>query len=152
MKKLILNIQISCNKKGWIPSENIFLNWVSSELIIIKKLSKITIRIVDKEESRMLNLNFRGKNIPTNILSFPFETPKGFKTLFIGDLVICKPLLYLESKKQKKDLKSYWAHIFVHGLLHLLGYNHLIYKKAIDMKNLESKIMKNIGYHDPYCI
>ncbi|MGK2897021.1 MAG: rRNA maturation RNase YbeY [Candidatus Makana argininalis] len=150
MKKLILNIQTSCNKKGWIPSKNIFLNWINSDFIIIKKLSKITIRIVDTEESRMLNFNFRGKNIPTNVISFPFEPPKGFKTLFIGDLVICKQLLYLESKKQKKNLKSYWAHIFIHGLLHLLGYNHLIYKKAINMENLESNIMQNIGYNDPY--
>ncbi|MFI4853242.1 MAG: rRNA maturation RNase YbeY [Candidatus Makana argininalis] len=150
MKKLILNIQISCSKKGWIPSKNIFLNWVKSDLIIIKKLSKITIRIVDKEESRILNFNFRGKNIPTNIISFPFEPPKNFKTIFIGDLIICKQLIYLESKKQKKNLKSYWAHIFIHGLLHLLGYNHLIYKKAVDMQDLESKIMTNIGYSDPY--
>ncbi|MFI4818982.1 MAG: rRNA maturation RNase YbeY [Enterobacterales bacterium] len=150
MKKIILNIQIACNKNNWIPNKNDFLNWVKCDLINIKKLSKITIRIVEKEESRVLNLNFRGKNIPTNIISFPFEPPKDFKTLFIGDLVICKELLYLESKKQKKNLKSYWAHIFIHGLLHLLGHNHIIHKKTIYMENLESKIMKNIGYNDPY--
>ncbi|MFI4847366.1 MAG: rRNA maturation RNase YbeY [Candidatus Makana argininalis] len=150
MKKLILNIQIACNKNGWIPSKDDFINWSKSDYIVIKKLSKITIRIVNKKESRILNLKYRGKNIPTNIISFPFYPPKDFKTLFIGDLIICKKIIYLESKKLKKNLKSYWAHIFIHGLLHLLGYNHLIYKKAIYMENLESKIMKNIGYNDPY--
>lgn len=117
--------------------------------------TEITIRIVDIEESAELNHTYRGKTGPTNVLSFPFEAPPGIDIhllgeLSLGDLVVCAPVVEKESAQQSKTLEAHWAHMIVHGVLHLQGYDHIQDKEALVMEGLETKIIKELGYPDPY--
>ena len=116
--------------------------WLSS---IIKKNSEITIRIVNEDESESLNYNYRNQKKPTNILSFMIsEDP------LIGDIILCHPVIKNEAKEQNKKILSHYAHLLVHGYLHLLGYSH---EKKLDAKKMEKKeiqvLVKN-GFRNPY--
>lgn len=108
-------------------------------------------RIVDEKEITYLNAKYRGKNYPTNILSFQlnFFIQKNMKLL--GDLVLCKTIIEEESRKYNKKLESRWAHMIIHGTLHLLGYNHRNNKEQKIMENIENKIMLSLNYSPPYC-
>src|SRR5690606_20131870 len=98
--------------------------------------AELTIRIVDEEESRILNRDYRGKDKPTNVLSFPFEAPPGLDAWpLLGDLVICAPVVAREAVEQGKPLMAHWAHMVVHGVLHLLGYDHEEDEDAEDRKS-----------------
>ena len=110
----------------------------------------MTIRLVDSEESHQLNLEYRGKDKPTNVLSFPFEAPPSVELDLLGDLVICKQVVESESNQQDKPLVAHWAHMVVHGSLHLLGYDHIEDDEAEEMEALESQIMQQLGFDDPY--
>lgn len=103
--------------------------------------------MVKKSEMKKINFKYKNKKKPTNILSFSYNYYKKTKQNFIGDIIICNSIIYEESLQQKKKLISHWAHIIIHGSLHLLGYNHSNNKK---MEKLEKKIMKKLGYKDPY--
>ncbi|MGL4679992.1 MAG: rRNA maturation RNase YbeY, partial [Plesiomonas shigelloides] len=109
-----------------------------------------TIRIVDEEESHHLNLTYRGKDKPTNVLSFPFEAPPGIELPLLGDLIICRQVVEAEAVEQQKELSAHWAHMVVHGSLHLLGYDHIEDEEAEEMESLETEIMQEMGYPDPY--
>jgi probable rRNA maturation factor len=121
---------------------------------------ELVIRIVDLEEGRRLNREYRGKDRPTNVLSFPFEWPPGLEpgadtppdlpVNLIGDLVICAPVVAREAVEQGKSPGAHWAHMVVHGLLHLLGYDHLDDAQADRMEDLERRILAGLGYPDPY--
>jgi probable rRNA maturation factor len=108
------------------------------------------IRLVDDQESAELNQQYRHKQGPTNILSFPFEAPDGFDTDLLGDLVICTPLIALEAQQQNKQLFDHWAHITIHGVLHLLGYDHIDDAEAEEMEALEIKILSRLNINNPY--
>lgn len=110
----------------------------------------MTIRLVDEAESHELNLTYRGKDKPTNVLSFPFEAPPGIEMPLLGDLIICRQVVEQEAKEQQKPLEAHWAHMVVHGSLHLLGYDHIEDDEAEEMESLETEIMLALGYEDPY--
>jgi probable rRNA maturation factor len=133
-----------------IPNAFYLKRWINLVLNKQKKTIELTIRIVNEKESAELNQNYRCKTGPTNILSFPFDVPKNIKTNYLGDLIICAPVLAREAKQQHKELLQHWAHIIIHGVLHLLGYDHIEESEAIIMEKLEIKLLNNLGYKNPY--
>lgn len=110
----------------------------------------ITVRCVEPEESQQLNYDYRGKNKPTNVLSFPFESPADFFVPLLGDLVICADVVKNEAQEQNKTILAHWAHMTVHGCLHLLGYDHINEHEADTMESLEVSIMQQLGFDNPY--
>lgn len=125
------------------PSAVLLKRWANAALP--KKSSlELTIRIVTKKEMTKLNETFRLKKGPTNVLSFPFEKP------YLGDIVICSEVVKKEARDQNKSLTAHFAHMVIHGTLHLLGYDHVKEKDAVKMEKLEIKILKNLGFPNPY--
>ncbi|MEG9487497.1 rRNA maturation RNase YbeY [Mannheimia indoligenes] len=155
MENLYIDLQIACENSENLPSEQQFYTWVHKALAVEAKTddfpeSEITIRIVDEAESHELNLTYRGKDKPTNVLSFPFEVPEGIEMPLLGDLIICRQVMEKEAEEQQKPLEAHWAHLAIHGTLHLLGYDHLTDEEAEEMESLETEIMQSLGYEDPY--
>jgi probable rRNA maturation factor len=111
---------------------------------------ELTVRIVDEEESAALNEQYRDKQGPTNVLSFPFECPPEVELNLLGDLVICAPVVEREAQEQQKTVTAHWAHMLVHGCLHLLGYDHLTETEAEDMERREIVVMNELGFPNPY--
>ena len=114
--------------------------------------AEITIRLVDEQESQRLNLDYRGKDYPTNVLSFPFEAPPGIELNLLGDLVICMAVVAREAQEQHKSLNDHLAHMVVHGTLHLLGFDHIDDAEADEMEGIETHILSQLGIDDPYQI
>ena len=133
-----------------IPTAEMMQTWVDAVLKESEQDSEIVVRLVDEAESAGLNSQYRHKSGPTNVLSFPFEAPEGFETDLLGDLVICAPLLAQEAKQQNKALFDHWAHILIHGVLHLVGYDHLQDDEAEEMEALEIKILSTLNIDNPY--
>jgi probable rRNA maturation factor len=134
-----------------IPGERAFETWAARALEGRREGVELTIRVVDEAESADLNRRFRGRDAPTNVLSFPFEPPPGLpQTGLLGDLVICAPVVEREAREQGKDLEAHWAHMVVHGILHLLGYDHQEDAQAAGMEALESRILTGLGFPPPY--
>ncbi len=152
--KLSLDRQQACEAE--IPSSEALENWLDAALLAAGKTEDagITIRFVEVDESQSLNLNYRGKNKPTNVLSFPFEQPVAIKDAeinnYLGDVVICSDVVIKESLQQKKVLQAHWAHMCVHGCLHLLGFDHINREQAETMESLETNILASLGFDDPY--
>jgi probable rRNA maturation factor len=113
---------------------------------------ELTIRIVDEVESKQLNETWRQCAKPTNVLSFPFESPPGIELPLLGDLVICAPIVALEAAEQHKSTVAHWAHLVIHGTLHLLGYDHIDETQAQIMEALEIKLLHDLDYPNPYLI
>lgn len=126
-----------------------FEKWIK-KIVYKKNIKIITIRIVDEEEIKNLNFKYRGKNYPTNILSFQFDCFIHKNIELLGDLVICKTIIEKESIQYNKTLESRWAHMIIHGTLHLLGYDHKNYQDQKIMENIENKIMSSLNYNKPY--
>lgn len=114
-----------------------------------KRFGELTIRIVDEDESRALNRDYRGKDKPTNVLSFDGDAVMSAQGV-LGDLVICAPVVAREAVEQNKTLREHWAHMVVHGCLHLQGYDHEIEPDARRMEAREIRILKSLGFPDPY--
>ncbi|MET0103647.1 MAG: rRNA maturation RNase YbeY [Sedimenticola sp.] len=133
-----------------IPGDGLFERWIASALSGRRDSAELTIRIVDETESHELNLQYRGKDRPTNVLSFPFEAPEVVESDLLGDLVICAPVVAREAEEQGKTLEAHWAHMVVHGTLHLLGFDHQNEQEAEEMEGLEREIIEVMGYPDPY--
>jgi len=144
-----LDIQLATSSADY-PTEQQFQLWINTVLQEDDQDSEIVIRLVDDQESAELNQHYRHKQGPTNILSFPFEAPDGFDTDLLGDLVICAPLIGLEAQQQNKQLFDHWAHITIHGVLHLLGYDHIDDVDAEEMEALEIKILSRLNINNPY--
>lgn len=111
---------------------------------------EVTVRIVDIVESQQLNLDYREKDKPTNVLSFPFEAPEHIDMPFLGDLVVCAAVVEQEAREQQKQIIDHWAHLCVHGLLHLLGYDHMHESGAQEMEGIETAILTKFNIGDPY--
>lgn len=110
----------------------------------------ISVRIVDEEESEALNSTYRGKHSATNVLSFPADLPPDIEFEFLGDLVICAPVVEREAQEQGKSSRAHWAHMVIHGCLHLLGYDHMEDAEAEIMENLETQILQALDFPPPY--
>ena len=125
-------------------------SWVNAALGNRTGPFELNIRIVDQQESAQLNLHYRGKEGPTNVLSFPFDAVTPEPMPILGDLVICGPVVLEEAKEQNKKNDAHWAHMVVHGVLHLLGYDHCVDNEAEEMETLERAILRGLNYPDPY--
>lgn len=132
------------------PSEAHIQLWVDTALEEVNHDTEIVVRIVDEQESAELNEQYRHKQGATNILSFPVEIPEGIDLNLLGDLVICAPVLEQEAQQQNKVLAHHWAHIIIHGVLHLLGYDHLDDEQAEDMENKEIALLQKLNIPNPY--
>ena len=135
-----------------LPSEQQIQLWVDTALAEVNRETEIVVRIVDEPESAELNLTYRHKQGATNILSFPVEIPEGIDLEFdlLGDLVICAPVLEQEALQQGKILEHHWAHIIIHGVLHLLGYDHIDNEQAEEMENKEITLLHTLHIDNPY--
>ncbi|MDF7667352.1 rRNA maturation RNase YbeY [Orbaceae bacterium ESL0727] len=148
--QIILDLQIACKETDQLPSEEQITQWLNLILLQFVDKAEITIRIVDADEIQQLNRTYRHKDKPTNVLSFPFESPIEIDVPLLGDLVICKQVVAAEALEQHKSLTSHWAHMIVHGCLHLLGYDHILDEEAEEMENIEIDIMRQLGFANPY--
>ena len=150
MGKMIIDLQIACEQETGLPTAEQIEQWATAAVQPQSDEVEMTVRIVDEAESHELNLNYRGKDRPTNVLSFPFECPDEVELPLLGDLVICRQVVEREAQEQDKPLMAHWAHMVVHGSLHLLGYDHIEDDEAEEMESLETQIMTRLGFADPY--
>ncbi len=147
-----IDIQVATEvPRQQFPSDAQLCSWAKTAVQADKDF-EVTIRLVDVAESQHLNHQYRQKDSPTNVLSFPFEAPESIDLPLLGDLVICAPLVAEEAVEQKKTLESHWAHLVIHGMLHLQGYDHLLEHDAEVMENLEIELMASLGFPDPYAV
>ena len=146
-KRLNLSVQYACNQAG-LPSRPQIRAWVRAALDVDEKRGgQITIRFVEPEEGQSLNNDYREKDYATNVLSFPYEV----EPVVAGDLVICATVVEREAAEQEKTLEAHYAHLIVHGILHLQGYDHEIGEnEALLMENKERTILAQLGFSDPY--
>lgn len=150
MGKMIIDLQIACEQESGLPTAQQIEQWATTAVQPQSDEVEMTVRIVDEAESHELNLNYRGKDRPTNVLSFPFECPDEVELPLLGDLVICRQVVEREAQEQDKPVMAHWAHMVVHGSLHLLGYDHIEDDEAEEMESLETQIMTGLGFADPY--
>jgi len=139
------------------PEQTLLQLWLQATLRAAQYTAaeaEVSVRLVDRNESQALNSQYRHQDKPTNILSFPFEPPAGLpddvQLPLLGDLVICAAIVEQEAQAQNKSLESHWAHMLVHGSLHLLGYDHIKDSEATIMEALETQIITGLGYPEPY--
>ncbi|RTL55800.1 MAG: rRNA maturation RNase YbeY [Rhodocyclaceae bacterium] len=143
LHRLSLAVQYACNSDQ-LPSRPRIRRWVKAA---IERPAEVTVRFVDADEGRSLNHDYRGKDYATNVLSFPYETAP----TVLGDLVVCLPVVLREAQEQGKTADAHFAHMIVHGILHLHGYDHEAGKKdAEEMEAKERTILARLGYADPY--
>ncbi len=137
-------------RKG-LPAATRFRTWAEAALRSARKRSgEISVVLVDEPEGRALNLQYRGRDYATNVLSFPVELPPGVRSPLLGDLVICAPVIAREAAEQRKLLSDHYAHMVIHGTLHLLGHDHIDDADAERMEHLERRILARLGIADPY--
>jgi probable rRNA maturation factor len=151
---MIIDLQIACDNKQH-PSEEDFTTWAQAALQDPDHEAEVCIRLVNKEESQALNKQYRKKDKPTNVLSFAysedeFDSDPDFEAVHLGDLVICADLVDEEAEQQGKTATAHWAHLTVHGVLHLQGFDHEEKKAEEAMENLEIEILKKLGFNNPY--
>ena len=144
-----IELQLACEAAD-IPDEAQFQRWVEAALRGRFEGGELCIRVVDSSESQALNLQYRGKDKPTNVLSFPFEVPEGIELDLLGDLVICTDVVTREAQEQQKPVLDHWAHLVIHGTLHLLGYDHIKDEEAEEMEALERQLLADLSIPDPY--
>tara|TARA_B100001059_G_C17795049_1_gene562523 strand:- start:572 stop:1045 length:474 start_codon:yes stop_codon:yes gene_type:complete len=152
MIELQLDVQLAVEVENNLPTEEQMSKWATAALLkrTEHEEPELTIRIVDEAESQELNHEYRGKDKPTNVLSFPFEAPAHVPIPLLGDLIICKQVVEREATEQDKTLTAHWAHMIVHGCLHLLGYDHIEDDEAEEMEGIERVVMAELGFEDPY--
>lgn len=139
---------VSRSRRG-VPTNAEFRGWVAVALGR-RRAGEVVVRVVDERESAQLNLTYRRKRGPTNVLSFPAGDDVAAVAPWLGDLVICAPLVAREARAQRKTARAHWAHLTIHGTLHLLGYDHVRSEDAETMEALEVKLMRRLGFNNPY--
>ncbi|WP_120510164.1 rRNA maturation RNase YbeY [Photobacterium salinisoli] len=147
---IYLDLQLATADESGMPTEADFQRWLDAAVTPFQTEAEVTVRLVDEAESQALNSEYRGKDKPTNVLSFPFEAPPGVELELLGDLIICRQVVENEALEQSKPLFAHWAHMVVHGSLHLLGYDHIDDEEAEEMEALETEIMQGLGFANPY--
>lgn len=146
---MILDLQIA-TEASHLPSQTDIEQWARAALQNGDPDAELSVRIVGNEESQTLNAHYRQKDKPTNVLSFPADLPEGVDIPLLGDLVICAPVVEVEAQQQGKTSQAHWAHMVVHGTLHLQGYDHIDDAEAEVMETLETQILCKMGYPAPY--
>jgi probable rRNA maturation factor len=144
-----VGVSYGISRKG-VPAPQSFKRWAEAACQGRIKRADIAIRVVDDKEGLALNKHYRGKDYATNVLSFPAELPEGVTLPLLGDLVICAPVVAKEAAEQGKTLAAHYAHLTIHGVLHLLGLNHEDDREAEAMESIERGILADMGYSDPY--
>lgn len=132
------------------PSVENIQHWAHAALQHMQTPGALTIKIIAEAEMQALNYTYREKNKPTNVLSFPCNLPQPLRGNLLGDIAICAPVVEKEANTADKDVMAHWAHLVVHGVLHLLGYNHEQEDEAVVMESLETRIIQDLGFQDPY--
>ncbi len=149
---ITLDLQLASEAPN-LPTEAQFQQWLEASILPFQDVAEVTVRIVDEAESQQLNFEYREKDKPTNVLSFPFELPPGVEELpLLGDLVICAQVVAAEAQEQGKELHHHWAHMVVHGCLHLLGFDHINDADAEEMEAEEILILQQLGIKNPYIL
>ncbi|TNF32876.1 MAG: rRNA maturation RNase YbeY [Gammaproteobacteria bacterium] len=144
-----LVIERACEDSN-IPSDRLFRRWAHAVLDTRKPDAEVYLRIVSRDEMRSLNHEYRGKDKPTNVLSFPAGLPAGIPLPLLGDIAICASVVSEEAVAQGKPVRAHWAHMLVHGLLHLLGHDHQADKEAAAMEAEEIAILRSLDIASPY--
>lgn len=150
-----IDLQIAVDDSD-CPTQAQFETWAEvvlaqPELVeLLPQTPQLSLRLVDAEEGAALNQQWRAKTGATNVLSFPFEPMAGMDLGLLGDIVLCVPVVKQEALQQHKTLISHFAHLLIHGMLHLLGFDHIDKQDAVQMETLEIKIMTTLGYNNPY--
>lgn len=150
---LVLEIQRAIDSNEAVPTDAEFLS--AGALAWQLPSAEVCLRIVDTSEMQQLNKTFRDKDQPTNVLAFPAETPEeltGLADLPAGDVVICASVVATEAQAQNKLERHHWMHLWVHGLLHLQGYDHIEEQDAVRMEECERQILGKMGIEDPYVV
>ena len=146
----IVNVESHVGPEG-VPDERTFEKWVRAALQGQRsKRRQVNIQLFDPAQARAINKTFTGKDYATNVLSFPYEPLHGEKTSLLGDIVICPAVVEREAKEQGKRLRNHYAHLTVHGILHLLGFDHQNEAEAKRMEDQERRILDTFGIADPY--
>jgi probable rRNA maturation factor len=135
-----------------LPDENQLKLWVKTALEGLQENAELTIRIVDVDEGTQLNERWRKSQGPTNVLSFSHEGEANIVPNLLGDIVVFAPVVAREAKEQNKNIDAHWAHMVIHGVLHLNGFDHIKPEDANTMENLEIKILEELNYNNPYLI
>lgn len=148
---ITLDLQLACDNTA-LPTVEQLKQWLEAAILPFQADAEVTVRIVSKEESQQLNHQYRGKDYPTNVLSFPFQCPPGIELALLGDLVICAAVVETEAAEQAKTITAHWAHMIVHGCLHLLGFDHINDTDAEQMESEEVTILQQLGFANPYLL
>ncbi|AYC34409.1 rRNA maturation RNase YbeY [Pseudomonas cavernae] len=147
----MLELDLQVATQATTPSASQFRQWCELALRQRSADSELTIRLVDEAEARELNHSYRHKDYATNVLSFPAEVPDELLDIpLLGDLVICVAVVEREAAQQGKAPEAHWAHLVIHGCLHLLGYDHIEDAEAEEMEALERQLLAELGHPDPY--
>lgn len=146
---LEVDVQIACEGDD-LPGQPEIREWARAAIGDSRDRAEVTVRIVDEAEGARLNSRFRHRDGATNVLSFPFEAPASVGVPLLGDIVICAPVVRREAMEQSKSERSHWAHMVVHGALHLVGFAHDDDDEARTMEAEERRILANLGFDDPY--
>lgn len=148
--KLHLDVQYACKQRG-LPSRAAIAKWARAALVGVRRVNiELSLRIVNDTEGARLNKKFRGKHGATNVLSFPCSDAFGRRHGLLGDIVICASVVAREASAQNKAQTAHWAHMVVHAIMHLRGYDHLTGADAKTMVAREVRVLKNLGFSDPY--
>lgn len=149
-----LDLQVK-SRAAHVPSRRKFAQWIAKAVAgRVEGPAEITLRVVGPAEMRALNREYRGKDYATNVLSFPFEAPASvaLPVRVLGDIVLCAATVQREAKEQGKDVEAHWAHLAVHGVLHLLGHDHHAKRQAVVMEGAEIAILALLGFGNPYLL
>lgn len=149
-----IDLQWQCSMQPEFPADDQIRHWAAAAVGDVHNGSELVIRVIESSEMQAANRDWRGRDKPTNVLSFPAELPDEFLAeagiSHLGDILICADVLVDESAEQNKTLHAHWAHIVVHGVLHLQGYDHVQEHEAVLMEQREIEILDRLGYTNPY--
>lgn len=144
-----IDVQVACAAKA-LPSEDQLKRWCEAALRAANRDGALALRISDAEEVQTLNQQYRNKNSSTNVLSFPSDLPAELGLDELGDIIMCAEVIAREAAEQNKSANDHWAHMVIHGTLHLCGYDHIDDKEAEEMEALETQVLATLGINNPY--